>query len=89
MKVQLNNYEITEALSEYLKKRGITTEETDCYEMSFSTTVTKHQVKKHKNGKPVMVKHQNNRCYPQYEEVSRKTVWHGFFEENNLAIWID
>lgn len=88
MELKLSSYEITEAIADYLEKREISTQNVECFEMSFSTTEIQRQVKKHKNGKPVMVKHAD-RCYPQLEEVSRKTEWHGFYEENELAIWID
>ena len=56
MKIEISGYELKIAIDEYFAKRGI-----DCnfgdgayHEMSFSTTEYKREVKKHKNGKPVM-----------------------------------
>ena len=91
MKMELNAYEITEAIQDYLVKRGVRNPEgdcfTDCLEMSFSTTEVTRQPKKHKNGKPVMVKH-GEYSYPEFEIVSTKTVWHQFYEDSDLSIWI-
>jgi len=88
MRLELNAYEISEAVADYLIKRGITPNQYDCYEMLFSTTEVTRQVKKHKNGRPVVVKRGGN-CYPQWEEVDRKTVWHTFDQNNDLAIYLD
>ena len=91
MKMELNAYEITEASQEYLVKRDMRNPEgdcfTDCLEMSFSTTEVTRQPKQHKNGKRVMVK-RGEYSYPEFEIVNTKTVWHQFYEDNDLSIWI-
>jgi len=91
MKMELNAYEITEAIQDYLVKRGVRNPEgdcsTDCFEMSFSTIEVTRQPKKHKNGKPVMVK-RGEYSFPEFETVSTKTVWHQFYEDSDLSIWI-
>ena len=91
MKMELNAYEITEAIQDYLVKRGIGNPEgdcfTDCFEMLFSTTEYKSEVKKHKNGKPVMQTINGHKTHV-WHTTEIKEVWHSFNEDNDLSIWI-
>jgi hypothetical protein len=82
MKLSLYKYQVMEAIEQYLQEKGIHIEAEEEVSLELSRAV--YQVKKHKNGKPVMNKH----GYPEREYVKTETHYEFFYDDDEFIIYI-
>ena len=82
MKLTLYKYQVMEAIEQYLQEKGINIEAEDEVSLELSRAI--YEVKKHKNGKPVM----NAHGYPEREYVRTETHHESFYDDDEFIIYI-
>tara|TARA_R100001460_G_scaffold8778_1_gene21538 strand:- start:5579 stop:5890 length:312 start_codon:yes stop_codon:yes gene_type:complete len=86
MRITLDNYQIMDAIQEYLNKKDLNFDFDNTYtEVYAKVTEDIRQHKKHKNGKVVKCKH----GYPEWEVVGQETKSLHLNETTELEIFVE
>ena len=82
MKLTLYKSQVMEAIEQYLQEKGIHIEAEEEVTLELSRAV--YEVKKHKNGKPVM----NPHGYPERQYVTTEIQHESFYDDDEFIIYI-
>tara|TARA_Y100000589_G_C27133687_1_gene621626 strand:- start:155 stop:418 length:264 start_codon:yes stop_codon:yes gene_type:complete len=86
MRIKLDQWQVMQAIEEYLKNKDIKLDLTNTYtEMYAEVTENIRQHKKHKNGKVV----KNEYGHPEWETVGQETKSFYIKEDDQIEIFVE